>query len=152
MRKLLGRGKDNILGEAKATHTSKAKPGIISLLLMGRHLQESKAQSWIAETWETNAVFLHTLHFSFFPLTVYYEHKVMVWNIPLVRWGHLSWLCLLPTSCVLSASFALWKHCSTITKTSLCYQPVSSRNPKHSPIPATRKKINSALGKINTLL
>ena len=79
----------------------------------------------------------------------------MVWNIPLVSWGQLSQLCPLPKLLVhpqpahwwggvrAEKALALCKHCSAITKTSLCYQHCFSTTPKHSPILATMKKINS---------
>jgi len=58
----------------------------------------------------------------------------MAWNIPLLSWGQLSWLCPLPASCVhpqpprcgaeceTERALALCKHCSALAKTSLCSQ------------------------------
>ena len=42
-------------------------------------------------------------------------------------------------------SLAWCKHCSATIKTSACYQRSSHPNPKHSTLPATRRKINSVL-------
>ena len=86
----------------------------------------------------------------------------MVWNIPLVSWGQLSQLCPLTTSCAPPAP--CWRGgvrsrkglvlCVSTTQQQLKHpciiNTVSSTNPKHSPIPATMKKINSIPAKTST--
>lgn len=77
----------------------------------------------------------------------------------MVSLGHLSWLCLLPTShlppnsltsvAVEKAEKALCKPCPTI-KTSLHYQLCVKKKSKHIPIPDTGKKINSSSAKTST--
>lgn len=47
-------------------------------------------------------------------------------------------------------SLAWCKHCSATIKTSACYQRSSHPNPKHSTLPATRRKINSVLTETRT--
>jgi len=56
VRKVVGWDKNNLIGKAKAVHTSKVKPGIHSLLFISRqvfsHGQESRAPACLIVTWE----------------------------------------------------------------------------------------------------
>lgn len=95
------------------------------------------------------------------PCFLYWAWCNIVWNTSVVSLGHLSWLCLLPASHVPPTSLTslavqkaektldLCKPCSTI-KTSLHYQLCDQHKPEHSPIPDTRKKINSPSAKTST--
>ena len=160
----MGWDKDSLIGKAKAAHTSKEKQGIHSPLPIGRqvfsHPQESRAPSCVMVTWEDKHHRSEHPPLSFFPSFICWAWCHMVWNIPLVSWGQLSRLCPLPASCAPPASSLvgwgeeqkrpwLCKHCSAVTKTSLCYQHCFSTNPKHSLILATVKKINSIPAKIS---
>lgn len=76
------------------------------------------------------------------PSFIYWSWCHMIWNIPVVSWGQLSWLCSLPIFCV---SPAWWggvrnrkaldsvKHWSAITKTSLNYQHYGRQKSKTQP-------------------
>ena len=83
----------------------------------------------------------------------------MVWTIPLVSWGQMSWLCLLPTSCAPPARLLAGQY-EEQTRPGLCVSiaqqylkhpciinTVHSTNLKHSSILATMKKINSTPAK-----
>ena len=65
-----------------------------SVLPIGRqlfsHLQESRASSCLMVPWEDKCH--HSEHTPFFSLLYMLSMSGMVWNIPLVRWGQLSWL------------------------------------------------------------
>ena len=60
-------------------------------------------------------------HFLLLPLAFILSRRHMVWNIPLVSLGQLSWLCPLPRSCpppaywwggnVGETALMLWEHC-----------------------------------------
>ena len=96
------RDKDSLTGKAKAVHASKAKQGIHSPLPMGRqvfsHPQESRAPSHIMVTWEDKCHNARCPPFLPSSPSLYTQHDIMVWNIPLASSGQLSWLCPLPMS------------------------------------------------------
>ena len=83
----------------------------------------------------------------------------MVWNIPLASWDQLSWLCsLLPWLLVHPAEHGELKKSLTSTSTTqqqLRHQRVTNitliLNPKHSTVPATRRKINSVPAETRTV-
>lgn len=99
-------------------------------------LQESRAPSHTRVTWEDKTHNSKCPWFPPFPPSfIYWAWWAMVWNICLGSWGHLSQLCPLqtPPECTpsLLAGRVVWeaekvlmlfKHCSEVTKTSLCYQ------------------------------
>ena len=148
MRKIMGWDKDSLTGKAKATHTSKAKQGIHSPLPTSRqvfrHLQESRAPSCIAVTWEdrrSHSELPPSLSPSS-PSFYCWAPSHAVWDIPFLSWGQLSQLCPLPTSCAPTACslvgqsekqkkiLALCKHCSAIAQTYLFYQNCSGQKSK----------------------
>ena len=97
------------------------------------------------------------------PQFMYWTWCHMARNIALASLGQLSWLCPLPTSCAppafllagheklknpwlgLNATGDNWKHQCVINILLIL-------NPKHSTIPATRKKINSVLAETRTTI
>jgi len=83
VRKLMGCNKGSVIGKGKATHTSKAKQGIHSLLPISRqvfsHLQESRAPSHRTVTWEDKCHNSECPPFSLLPPTLYAEHDV-IWH------------------------------------------------------------------------
>ena len=163
-RKLMGWDKDCLTGKAKVAHTSKAKQGIHSLFSIGRqvfsHLQGSRVPSHATFIWEKECHHSELPHFLVLPPALYCWAWRMVWIIPLVRRSQLSRLCPLPAACAPPASLLVgwgerqrrpwlcvstaqqyWKHpCATST--------VFSTDPKHSPILATVKEINSTPAKL----
>ena len=138
VRKLMGWDKDSLIGKAKATHTSKAKQGIHSLLPVGRqvfsHLQESRAPSLLMATWETNAITPNILPFLLLHSALYAEHDVLWSGISLGSVGDSCPSCvpsqlLVPPQPLAGGAgweaekaLALCKHRSAITRRSLCYQ------------------------------
>ena len=142
-------------------HANKAKQGIHSLLPIGRqvfsHLQESRAPSRVTVTWEDKRHHAQCPPPSFFfPQLIYWAWRHMVWNSPLASLGQLSWLCPLPASCASGRAWNAKKSLASIniTQQQLKHQCVINiilmLNPKHSTIPATKKKINSIPAKTST--
>lgn len=97
--KLMDSGKDSLMGTSKAMHMSKSKklihcfPFLIHSMRAGPH----HVWWWLGKT---NAITPNVL--SPFPSSslhfIYWAWCHMVWNIPLISWGHLSHLCALPFS------------------------------------------------------
>ena len=81
VRKLVGWDKDSLIGKAKATHTSKAKPGIHSSLPTSRqvfsHLQESRAPPHVTVTWEDKRHHSERPPFLLLPAALCAEHDVI---------------------------------------------------------------------------
>lgn len=76
----------------------------------------------------------HKQPFILLSLSFYCCHH-MLWNIPLVSWDQLSWLCTFPISCLgveweAETSSAQCKHCSALTRTPVCYQHCFSHQSK----------------------
>jgi len=67
----MGGDKDSLIGKGKAMHTSKAKQDAYSLLPIDRqvfsHLQESRAPSHVAITWEGKHHHSECVCFAFLP-------------------------------------------------------------------------------------
>lgn len=79
----------------------------------------------------------------------------MAWDIPLVVWGQLSWLCPFPAPCASSSSLQAgqhqeqrspWSHTSVAQQQlkHWCVVAVFITNPKHGSVPGAREKINFA--------
>jgi len=87
MSKPMGQDKDSVTGKTKAPHSSKAKQGIHSLFSMGRqvfsYLQESRAPSRIAVTWEDKSHNSKRPSFLLLPPALYADHDVIWYGISL---------------------------------------------------------------------
>lgn len=105
------------------------------------HVQEIRAPSQIMVTWKINITNSSVPSSS--PHFTCWAWCHMVWNIPLIIWGHLSWLRLLPASQIPPVSSLTWQ-----------YQNISvihalfTTNPKHSPMSATEKKLTLPQAKL----
>lgn len=95
--------KDSLKSKSKAMHSNKANQGIDSPLPIVRqvfsHPHEGRASSCPVVTWED------THHYSkcppllgSSPSFIHYTWSYKAWNISLVSWDQLSWLCPLPVS------------------------------------------------------
>lgn len=140
-------------GKVKAWHTNNKN----SLLPMGRqvfsHFQGSRAmEEWLGKT-NANIPKIPHSHPSL-PRFIYWAWCHTIWNVTLVSCGHLSCSCLLPTSHV-PPVLPVWQYekqerlyespAQQLGKKKNLYiiNHVFSTNLKHSPIPATVKKIAS---------
>lgn len=126
---------DSLIEKAKTEGTKEAKRRIHSLLptarQMSNHFLGSNISACIIIVREHKCYhWKHPLFLLiFFSLYCGAEHHT-VWNIHVVNWDHLFWVCPLPTSCPPSApslqgkekALRLCKHCSVTTKTLVCYQ------------------------------
>lgn len=96
VRKLIGWHKDSFIGKAKAVHTNKVNQGINFPLpiicQVFSYPQESRAPSHVAVIWEGKH---HQSCCQLYILSLT-SHGM---GYALVRWGHLSKLCPLPTAC-----------------------------------------------------
>ena len=110
---------------------------------------------------KTNAITLNVPPSFFFPQLYMLSMMSYGMGCPFGQLGWLSGLCPLPSSCVPPAS-SLAGRCEEQKRPWLCVSTaqrelkhpcvisaVSSTNPKHSPIPATMKKIYSIPAKTN---
>lgn len=151
----MGCDNDCFIRKAKVAHASKAKRGIPLLLpisrQMCRHFPESRTSACVMAACEDKH---HNFkHFPVYLLFLSFYHWTqhhMVWNVPLVRWNQLSWLCPIPRSCPLASLFALgWgegkerkqvcKHCSAAAKGWCVINTVLTTNVNHSTIWAAVK-------------
>jgi len=163
VRKLLGWDKDSLMGKTEAVQKSKAKQGIQVLLPISRQVLTIPRKAGLHRAqhllWKTNAI---TPNIPLSPSFYWWAWHHMLWDIPLVSWGHLFQLGLLPISCAPPA-YSLAGHCekqkrpwhnvSAVQqqlKHPCVINTVLDTNPKHSTIQATRKKINSSLAKTGT--
>ena len=133
VRKLVGWDKDSLTGKAKAVHTRKAKQGICSLLPIVRqvcsHLQESRAPSRVTPSLRTcpppSSFFLQLLFLSMTSYGVKYPFGQLGSAVPAVSPPSFPCTPSLLTGGVeweAERALTLCKHCSAITKPSLCYQ------------------------------
>lgn len=134
-RHLVNWNNDSLIEKAKAEGIREAKRSIHWLLptarQMSNHFLGSKISACIIIFKKHKCYHWKHPPFLLFPFSLYCgaEHHT-VWNIPVIIWGHLSWLCPLPTSCPPLASslqgkekaLRLCKHCSVTTKTLVRYQ------------------------------
>lgn len=102
--KLMYQGR-SLIGEVKRSKTvrsSKPKGGIHSPLPVGRQMFSRFWKAGPQHGWwllgKTSAITTKVSLILW--LNIYcWAQCCVVWNIPLVRWGHLSWLCPVPSSC-----------------------------------------------------
>lgn len=133
----MGWYKENLIGKAKATHTSRAKQGINLLLPFGRqlfsHLHENQPSSHVRLTQKADAFTPNSPSFLFLSPSLYAEYDtswpefsfgsagVSVLAVPPPR---PMWTPILLSSGVsweAENALALCKHCSKITITPLNY-------------------------------
>lgn len=152
----MGWGKDS--KKAKVIHTNKAKQEIKSCF---PHAVRCSTLSRRAGPHHSNRdlgrnspLFQMSLIPTSSPHLTYWAWCQMVWTIPLVSWGHLTQLCLLPPSHAPQISSAVWPYTGQKRpwlwvnpahqqqKHPHIINPMFSTNPKHSPILANGKKIN----------
>lgn len=90
----------------------------------------------------------------FLYILCFWAQDDMLWVIPLISLGQLSWLCPVPvpwatqllTSRALwgiGKSLMLWKHCSNASETSLCYNDYFNQKYKTQNHTDSTKKISS---------
>jgi len=89
------------------------------------------------------------------PQFIYWAWRHMVWNMPLASLDQLAWLYSLPDSAGTAReaekSLTSNNHYLATTKKHQCIiNIILILNPKHSTIPATRKKINCIPAKTRT--
>lgn len=145
--------------KTKSMHTNKAKQGILSLLptcrQVFRHLQKSRALSHVNWTWINKCH--HSKHPPFPPSLTCFIYRAQchnVWKNPLDQFESPVPAVSPPNSQASPTSLPAqqykrkkrsWLCVSKVQQQQkhLCIiKPVFSKKPKHSPMPATVKKIN----------
>ena len=138
VRKVVGWDKDSLIAKAKLHMQAKQSKEFIHYLPpAGKRpatFLENMASSHVAGTWEGKCHKHECQCHPFLLLcpTFYCSTQChMVWNIPLVSWDHLSWLCPLPVSCAAPSlvrncekqkALTLCNHWWATAETSVCYE------------------------------
>ena len=139
--KLVGWDTGSLIMKKKTAHRSKAET--TSLGQMDVHPLLGKQGLNVMVVWEDKCHYYKCpcILFLSFRFHCWTWHR-KVWNVPLVSWGQLSWLCPIPTLAHLQPT-GLWgkewfgqkalmlcRNCSAIAKTLVCYHHCSSHKCK----------------------